>query len=70
MQTFTATAAPGLEPVVAREIQELGLDLEVKPGRVEFRGTLDQARLAARLRTPSRLLLELDQGPARSYEEP
>ncbi len=65
-----AVAHPGLEPVVARELQSLGIAGTELPGGVRFEAALaDGASLLPRLRTPSRLLLELVTGPARSAEE-
>ena len=65
-----AVAHPGLEPVVARELEGLGVTGEVHPGGVRFDASLeDGAALVTRLRTPSRLLLELVSGQARSAEE-
>lgn len=65
-----AVAHPGLEPVVARELEGLGIQGSIHPGGVRFEAALaDGATLVTRLRTPSRLLLELVSGPARSAEE-
>lgn len=65
-----AVAHPGLEPVVARELESLGITGALHPGGVRFDAALaDGATLVTRLRTPSRLLVELVTGPARSAEE-
>ena len=69
MHRFSAIAAPGLEPIVARELADLGIRPSLQAGAIDFDGELSQVRIAAQLRCPSRLLLQLDQGPARSYEE-
>ena len=69
MHRFSAIAPPGLEPIVARELQDLGAQPSIQAGAVDFEGELTRVRIAAQLRCPSRLLLQLDQGPARSYEE-
>ena len=70
MQDWYAVAPPGLEPVVAREIAALGLEVEVQPGGVQFQAPLNRAReLVRRLRTPSRLQLVVGKGHARSLEE-
>ena len=69
MHRFSAIAAPGLEPIVARELSDLGVHPSIQTGVVNFEGDLNRVRLAGQLRCAARLLLQLDQGPARSYEE-
>jgi putative N6-adenine-specific DNA methylase len=65
-----AVAHPGLEPVVARELDSLGVKGTVLPGGVRFEASVtDGATLLPQLRTPSRLLLELVEGMARSPDE-
>ncbi|MFZ5477885.1 MAG: THUMP domain-containing class I SAM-dependent RNA methyltransferase [Myxococcota bacterium] len=61
-----AVATPGLEPITR---DELGTG-EVLPGGVRFSAEIGDALSRLRmLRTPSRLLAELGEGPARSLEE-
>lgn len=70
MPDWTAIAHPGLEPVVARELEEAGVAVQLEPGAVTFSADLAQAAaLAHRLRTPDRLLVTVARGPARSYEQ-
>jgi putative N6-adenine-specific DNA methylase len=70
MPAWTAIAPPGLEPVVARELTELGWTVEIEPGAVTFEAPLlEGAPLAGRLRSPSRLLLQVGKGAVRSLEE-
>lgn len=65
-----AVAHPGLEPVVAHELKELGVQGEVCAGGVRFDATPEAGlALLPWLRTPSRLMLELVTGSARSIEE-
>ncbi len=65
-----AVAHPGLEPVVARELVGLGITGTELPGGVRFEASLEGgAALLPRLRTPSRLLLELVEGHARAPDE-
>lgn len=60
-------APPGLEPVVARELDR---EAEVVPGGVRFETSLAEGLALARmLRTPSRMLLELASGRARSLQD-
>ncbi len=69
MPSFYAVTTPGLEPVTARELADLGVDGQIEPGGVRFEAPLaDGAALAAVLRTPGRLLLELQHAPARSLD--
>src|SRR4051812_31787901 len=65
-----AVAHPGLEPVVARELKTLGVTGTLHPGGVRFDATLEAgAALLPMLRTPSRLLLELVEGPAAASDQ-
>ncbi|MFB5084124.1 THUMP domain-containing class I SAM-dependent RNA methyltransferase [Symbiobacterium thermophilum] len=69
--TLIATAAMGLEAVVARELKGLGYDQQiVENGRVRFRG---DARAICRanlwLRTADRVLVEMASFPATTFEE-
>lgn len=65
-----AVAHPGLEPVVARELSTLGVSGAQHPGGVRFDAALSEGvDLLGRLRTPSRVLLELITGPCRSPDE-
>jgi len=60
-------APPGLEPVVARELDRKA---EMVPGGVRFEAPLAEGLALARmLRTPSRILLELSTGRARSLQD-
>jgi putative N6-adenine-specific DNA methylase len=60
-------APPGLEPVVARELDRAA---EVVPGGVRFEAPLAEGLALARvLRTPSRMLLELANGRAHSLQD-
>jgi putative N6-adenine-specific DNA methylase len=60
-------AAPGLEPVVAREIGE---GAAIVPGGVRIDAPLAEGLgLARTLRTPARMLLELATGRARSLQD-
>ena len=69
--TLIATAAFGLEAVVAREIQALGYgDTRVENGRVTFTGDLMAlCRANLWLRCADRVLLKLGEFPATSFEE-
>jgi len=63
MATWIATAPPGLEPIVDRELRALGREGRVVPGGVEFTASpVNGAHLAARLRTPTRLMLRVATG--------
>lgn len=67
MPHFNAIIPPGLEPVLVRELQTLGHVGVMEAGAVRLQTPIeDGARLVRRLRTPSRLLLEVAQGPAAS----
>ncbi|MCB9777130.1 MAG: hypothetical protein H6742_01035 [Alphaproteobacteria bacterium] len=70
MPTFLAAIAPGLEPVVQRELADHGIRSHAEPGQVRCELTLQQgAPLAAVLRTPGRWQVEVARGPARSLEQ-
>jgi putative N6-adenine-specific DNA methylase len=70
MFRWTATAHPGLEPVVARELAALGVEGRPEAGAVTFSLSLeDGADLAHRLHTPDRVLVQVARGPARSLDE-
>ena len=69
MPLFTAIATPGLEPVTARELAGLGVEARIEPGGVLFEGPATLASLAARLWTPSRLLLQIAQGRTVTLEQ-
>ena len=67
MPRWFAVAAPGLEPVVARELDSMGVSGEITVGGVEFRASkLVGARLSAQARAPSRVLLRLATGTTRT----
>lgn len=65
-----AVTAPGLEPVVTRELAALGIDGRPEPGGVSWRGTAEQLYTAnLSLRTATRLLVRLGQFRARTFFE-
>lgn len=66
-----ATAPMGLEAIVARELKQLGyMDQMVENGRVVFAGDgRDIARANLWLRTAGRVLVQLGQFPARTFDE-
>ncbi len=66
-----ATVPMGLESVVAREIRELGYeDLHVENGRVTFKGDLLAiCRTNLWLRTADRILIQMGQFEARTFDE-
>ena len=67
MPSWFAVTTPGLEPVVARELDSMGISGEVVVGGVQFEAALlEGARLSATLRSPSRILLRVAEGTARS----
>ncbi|MDG1478941.1 MAG: hypothetical protein P8R54_05085 [Myxococcota bacterium] len=67
MPSWFAVATPGLEPVVCRELDAMGISGEIVVGGVLFDASLAEgARLSARARTPSRVLLRVGQGSAKS----
>lgn len=69
MPAFTAITPPGLEPVTLRELAALGVEGRIEPGGVRFEGALALAGLAARLRSPGRLLLEVARGRTCTLEQ-
>lgn len=66
-----AAAAPGVEPIVARELASLGVrDATVDAGGVAFTGTFgDLMRANLHLRTASRVLVRLAEFRATSFHE-
>lgn len=70
MPTWTATVAPGLEPVLARELAHFDLEPTVVPGHLRFQAPLGLGiALANRLHTPTRLLLQVGRSKAKTYEQ-
>lgn len=69
--TFFATAAFGLEGVVAAELKRLGMkDVRSEIGGARFTGTLEDAFLCdLRLRCADRVLIVLAERECRSFEE-
>ena len=69
--TFTATCKMGLESVVARELDLLGMtDVRKADARVFFEGTYaDMARALLWLRSAERLLMQVGTFRAESFEE-
>ena len=69
--TLFATAAFGLEGVVASELKRLKMkDVEAVMGGARFTGSLTDAFLAnLRLRCADRVLIILKEAPARTFEE-
>jgi putative N6-adenine-specific DNA methylase len=69
MPSWFAVATPGLEPVVARELDAMGISGEVVVGGVQFQASLAEgARLSAAVRTPARIVLRVAEGTARSLQ--
>lgn len=68
---LTATAAFGLESVVARELKWLGIEkVSVDNGRIAFSGSEDDiARANINLRCADRVLIEMGRFPASDFEE-
>ena len=67
---FIATAAFGLEGVVAQELRHLGIEARGDNGGARFSGTLEDAmRANLHLRCADRVLLLLGRFEARSFEE-
>ncbi|CAM2961573.1 class I SAM-dependent RNA methyltransferase [Paenibacillus sediminis] len=66
-----ATAAMGLESIVARELQQLGYDdLQVENGRVTFSGDyIDICRCNLWLRSSDRILVKMGEFPATTFDE-
>ncbi|MBQ7849016.1 MAG: class I SAM-dependent RNA methyltransferase [Clostridia bacterium] len=69
--TLLATAAFGLEGVVAAELKRLGMkDVKGEVGGARFRGSLTDAFLCnLRLRCADRVLIVLDEKECRTFEE-
>lgn len=69
--TFVIPALLGVESLVAREMKKLGLaDVRAENGRVLCTGSMaDIPRLNLNLRVGARVLLELGEFGARSFEE-
>ena len=69
--TFIIPALMGVESLVSHELKKLGLaDVRAENGRVLCSGSLaDIARINLNLRTGARVLLQLGQFPARSFEQ-
>lgn len=64
-----AVCAPGLEPVLAGEVKDLGLAARVVAGGVEVADDSALPRLNLWLRTASRVLVRLGQVEAKSFPE-
>lgn len=65
-----ATAAMGLEAVVANEVRDLGYDCNVKNGKVEFRGDkLAIARSNLWLRTADRIKIKVGEFKATTFDQ-
>lgn len=63
MPNWYAVIHPGLEPALERELQDLRVQATLLPGGARFQAPLrDGALLSTRLRSASRLLLELGSG--------
>ena len=70
MMEWIASAAFGLEGLVKRELQALGLETTMDQGGVRFFGGTDAAfRANLELRTADRVQLIVGEGEARSFEE-
>jgi putative N6-adenine-specific DNA methylase len=70
MPKWYAVAAPGLEQVVAGELERAGVNGTIEPGGVAFEATIPEgAVLAHRLRTPARLLLVVCEGRVGTPDE-
>ncbi|MCM3340433.1 class I SAM-dependent RNA methyltransferase [Paenibacillus sp. MER TA 81-3] len=69
--SLIATAPMGLEAIVARELHQLGYeDAHAENGRVHFKGgPLDVCRTNLWLRTADRVLINMGEFPARTFEE-
>ena len=68
--TFLATAAFGLEGVVAGELRRMGLAASAENGGARFEGELaDAFRANLWLRTADRVLMVLAEGETRTFEE-
>src|SRR5262249_45495738 len=65
---YFAVAAPGLEPFIARELRDLGIDGRAVDGGVEFSGPLETCwRANLWLRTATRILVRLGEFEAREF---
>jgi putative N6-adenine-specific DNA methylase len=65
-----AVSAPGLEPVLAAELADLGMPGQVETGGVSWSGSLEQLHRAnLELRTASRVLLRVGEFRARTFFE-
>ena len=65
-----AITAPGLEPLAARELQQLGMDAKAETGGVSWSGDISSAALAnLHLRTASRVVARVARFRARSFIE-
>ena len=70
MMEFFATAAFGLEGIVRRELNKLGIDAKGETGGVQFSATPAQAFQANLwLRTADRVLLIIGEGKVQSFED-
>lgn len=68
--TFLATAAFGLEGVVANELKRMGISAKAEQGCARFTGKLSDAyRANLCLRTADRVLICLKEGEATTFEE-
>ncbi|TVX92523.1 THUMP domain-containing class I SAM-dependent RNA methyltransferase [Paenibacillus agilis] len=69
--SLIATCPMGLEAIVARELKDLGYDdVKVENGKIHFTGgPLDVCRTNLWLRTADRVLINMGQFPARTFEE-
>jgi putative N6-adenine-specific DNA methylase len=65
-----AVSAPGLEPLCAAELQELGVPAGAVPGGVEWRGGLRElGRVNLHCRTATRVLVRVGEFRARTFHE-
>jgi putative N6-adenine-specific DNA methylase len=65
-----AIAAPGLEPIVAGELDRLGIVATIEPGGVSWTGTLESVtRANLWLRTATRVVVRVAQFRARTFHE-
>lgn len=69
MELF-AVAAPGIEPLVAAELRELGIEATPEPGGAAWRGTAEELyRANLHLRTAARVLVRVGEFRARTFFE-
>lgn len=67
---FLATAAFGLEGIVKRELQDMGIEAKADTGCVRFSGTLEDAfRANLWLRCADRVLMLVSEKQVKSFEE-